>query len=149
MQPAFSAYPWPNGLGALLFSNEASAPEIALQRPDLEFASEKGFDSPRRRNGPRKSGVVWNFMQEGRAPQCAGIGQRLSALGGIENQLDLAVLDRIDAVRAAFQLFIDSCGMNTVPTQIPLGSRRCDDLAAVLGQQLDVHHNPFLPRVPH
>src|SRR4029077_12354392 len=54
---------------ALVSLNKASTREIALQRPDLKLAPKIGFDAQRGRNGPRKSGVVWHFMQEGRAPQ--------------------------------------------------------------------------------
>jgi hypothetical protein len=51
-QPDFSAYIWPNCFRVLLYLNEASATEIALQRPDLELASEIGLDAQCRRNGP-------------------------------------------------------------------------------------------------
>src|SRR5262249_46373714 len=91
----------------------------------------------------------WNFMQEGRAPQCTGISQRLSTLGGVENQLDFAVLDRVDNVGAPLQLFVDSCGMDTVRTQIPLRSGRGDDLEAKLSQQFDRYQNALLVSVAH
>src|SRR5690606_16935568 len=47
--------------------DSAIAAEIALQRAHLEVAPEIGFDSLRRGDGPRKSGVVRHFMQEGSA----------------------------------------------------------------------------------
>src|ERR1700684_3639157 len=65
--------------------------KITLQRADLEVPAQIGADALRGRHGTRKSGVIWYFMQEGSAPQRAAVGQRLRPVGGIEDQLDVAV----------------------------------------------------------
>jgi hypothetical protein len=53
IQPDFSAYTWPTCFRFFAKClNEASAAEIALQRPDLELAPEIGLDAQRSRNGP-------------------------------------------------------------------------------------------------
>src|SRR5215472_8672258 len=69
------------------------AAEIALQRAHLEITRKLGLDPLGRGNGPRKSGVVRNFMQEGGPAQRPAVGERGRPLGGIEHQLDPAVGD--------------------------------------------------------
>src|SRR6266849_2655237 len=45
------------------------ARKIALQRAHLEVSLQVGLNALRRRDGPGKSGVVRDFMQEGGTPQ--------------------------------------------------------------------------------
>src|SRR4051812_32514155 len=77
----------------------ASGLEIALQRAHLEVSREISLDAERRGHSSGKSGVVRNFMQEGFAPEGARVLQRLGAFRGVEHELHLAVLDRVDDVR--------------------------------------------------
>ena len=71
-------------------------------------------------------------MQEGGAAERSGIGERLSSLGGIENELHLAVFDGIDNMRAAFELLVDPRRFDAVCAEVALCSRRCDDLESKL-----------------
>jgi len=43
--------------------------KVTLQCPDLKVPAEIGADALGCRHGTRKSGVIWDFMQEGSAPQ--------------------------------------------------------------------------------
>src|ERR1700726_180183 len=100
--------PW--GSTAFRAAKVGADVEIALQRTDLEIAPEIGFDSLRRSDGPRKSGVIRHFMQEGSPAQRAAVGQRLRPLGGVEEQLDLAVADRIHDIGPSLGGFQDAVG---------------------------------------
>src|SRR5580704_2020600 len=73
-------------------------PEIALQRTHLEVTPEIGPDALRCGDGPRESGVVRHFMQEGSAAQRPAVIERGCPLGSVENQMNFAVLDGIDDV---------------------------------------------------
>src|ERR1700683_1298591 len=81
--------------------------EIALQRVHLEVAFEIGLDALRCGDGPRESGVVRHFMQEGRAPKRPAVGQGCGPLGGVENEMDLAVLDGVNDMGAPFGDLVD------------------------------------------
>jgi hypothetical protein len=118
---------------SVVLFQQGFAREIALQGADLKLAYQVGLDAQRRRNGPRKSGVVRDFMQEGGAPQRPGIGQRLGSLGGVENELHLAILDGIDDVRAAFQLLVDLGAGDPPLTQIPLRAGGGNNLESEVG----------------
>ena len=50
------------------------------------------------------------------------IGLRGSRLGGVEDQLDFAVLDGIDHMRAAFEHLVDLGGGNALVLEIALGA---------------------------
>src|SRR5262245_50953805 len=82
-----------------------------------------------------KSGVVRDFMQEGRLAQRPAVGQGLGALGGVEDDLDLAVLDGVHDVRAALEDLVDLGGLDAVLRQIPLRAGRGDDAEAERAEQ--------------
>src|SRR5262249_24273504 len=103
------------------------AAEIALQRAHIEVAPDIGFDSLRCGDGPRKSGVVRHFMQEGCAPQGAAVGQGGRPLSGVENELNPAICNGIDDVGAPFQHLVDSAGGQTLLAQVALGPGGGDD----------------------
>ena len=71
-------------------------------------------------------------MQEGCPPQRAAIGQRLGALGGVENELDLAVLDGIDDMGPALEALLICVGGDAVLDQEALRPGGGDDLEAEL-----------------
>ncbi len=50
------------------------AAEIALQRANLKIALKVGPDPLRCGHGPGKSGVVWDFVQEGSPTQRTAVG---------------------------------------------------------------------------
>src|SRR5512143_3767421 len=96
----------------------------------LEVTLEIGLDALRRGDGPRKSGVVRYFMQEGRMAQGTAVGQRSSPLGGVENKLNAAVFDGIHDVGPALQNLVDLGSFDPLFRQIPLRSRGRDGLEA-------------------
>src|SRR5262245_5550665 len=122
-------------LARLTGPNPSGLAEICLQRTDLEISSEVGLDAKRGRDGPMKSGVVRNFMQEGGLPEGPAVGQRLGPLGGIEDDLDLPVLDGVDDMRAPFQHLVDLGGLDPVLGEEALGSGGGDDLEAERAEQ--------------
>ena len=66
-------------------------------------------------------------MQEGRSPKRAAVGQGGRALGGIEDQLDAAILDGVHDMRPAFQHFVDLGRLYALLREISLSARRGDD----------------------
>src|ERR1041385_1778166 len=74
------------------------AAKIALQRANLEIALKVGLDPLRRGDGPRKSGVVGDFMQEGSPTQRLAVGQGRHPIRGVEDELNPPVLDGINDV---------------------------------------------------
>ena len=60
-------------------------------------------------------------MQEGGAPQRAAIGQRRRPLGGIENELHIAVFDGVDDMGPAFGYFIDALRRDPLFGEVALG----------------------------
>src|SRR5262249_15668610 len=88
--------------------------EICLESAHLEVSPEIGLNALRRGAGSMKSGVVRNFMQEGGLPSRATIGQRLGALGRVEHDLNLAVLDGVHDVGPAFQHLVDLGGLDAL-----------------------------------
>ena len=68
-------------------------------------------------------------------PQRTAVGEGRGTLGGIENQLNPAVFDGIDDVRAAFQHLVDLGRLDPLFGQIALGSRGGDGLEAERGQE--------------
>src|SRR5690349_19609496 len=75
--------------------------EVTLQRAHLEIVPKVGLDALRRGDGSGKSGVVWDFMQEGSTAQGTAIGQGRSSFRGVENELNTAVFNGIDDMRPA------------------------------------------------
>src|SRR4029079_8254252 len=125
------------------------AGEIALQRTHLEVAPEISFDSLRCGDGPRKSGVVWHFMQEGCPPQRTAIGTGRRHLGGIETQLDPAVFDGVDDMGSSFQDLVDLAGGKALFGEIALGAGGGDDLEPERQQKADRLEHARLVGVPH
>src|SRR5262249_4415668 len=72
-------------------------------------------------------------MQEGSAAQRLAVGQRLGALGGVENQLDSAVFDGVDDVWPAFRGLEDALRRQPPLGQEPLGAGGPDRLEAEAG----------------
>src|SRR6056297_1900787 len=93
----------PQGRPALAVSGE-----IFLQGPHLQIAAHIGRDAFNRSNRSCQSGVVWHLMQEGCAAKRAGIGKRARTLARVEHQMYIAVLDRIDDVRAPLEDLVDA-----------------------------------------
>src|ERR1700675_3064203 len=104
------------------------AAEITLQRAHLEIAGKLGLDPLGRGNGSRKSGVVWNFMQEGGPAQRPAVGQRGCPFRGVEYQLNPAIGDPVDDMGPAFQNLVDLGGLDPVGGQEPLRAGGRDDL---------------------
>src|SRR5262249_1267933 len=141
----------PRAVTRVLSAKKPSAPaaEVALQRAYLEVALQIGLDALRRGDGPRKSGVVRHFMQEGGVAQRPAIGQRRRPLGGIENQLNAAVFDGIHDVGPAFQDLVDLGRLDPLFRQVALGSRRCDGLETEGSQELYRGQNARLVGIFH
>src|SRR5262245_50312171 len=135
----------------VLSAKKPSAPaaEVALQRAYLEVTLQIGLDALRRGDGPRKSGVVWHFMQEGRVAQRPAVGQCCRPLGGIENQLNTAVFDGIHDVGPAFQYLVDLGDRDPLFRQITLGSRRSDGLETEGSQELHRRQDARLVGILH
>ena len=59
------------------------------------------------RVGRRNGGGVEHLVLQGGAANREGIADRLLALGGVDDQVHLVVLDHVDDMRTPFQYFID------------------------------------------
>src|SRR5262245_47495849 len=88
-------------------------------------------------------------MQEGGAPQRTTVGKRDSPLGGIENELDGAIADSIDDVRAPFRHLVDLFGLDPPIDQKALCTAGCDDLKAEVGQDLGCRQDAWLVGIAH
>src|SRR5258708_6802147 len=111
------------------------AAEIALQRTHLEIAPKMGADPLRGGDGSGKSGVIRDFMQEGGAPERPAVGERGRSLGGIEDQVDLAILDSVDDMRPSLEYLVHLFGRNPVLGEEPLGPGGRDQREPELAQQ--------------
>ena len=101
---------------------------------DISFGLDQGQKTALiARNGTGKTTTSASFA--------TGLAMRGFNPPGVVFPVSSAILDRIDDMGAAFQLFVDFRGMDTVRTQIPLGSRCGDNLEAKLGRP-DRRHVP-------
>src|SRR6478752_4229972 len=123
--------------------------EVVLERPNLEIAAQIGLYALGRRDRPCKSGIVGHLMQEGGLAQGAGIRQGAGTLGGVEDELDIAVLDRVHHMRTSLQNLVDTARLDAVFHQEPLGSRGGDDAETAFLQRLDGRQDAGLVLVPH
>ena len=77
---------------------------------------------------PGQGRVIGNLMQKGGAAQGTRIRQRLGALGGVEHELDRAVLDRVDDMRPAFRDLVELLRRDALLlTRIARGAAGGDD----------------------
>src|SRR3954462_511834 len=88
-------------------------------------------------------------MQEGGAPQRARVGERTGPLGCVEDDLDVAVLDRIHDVRTSLQHLVDPCGSDPVILEETLRAAGRQDLEAELRQSLHRRQDAGLVRIAH
>ena len=73
-------------------------------------------------------------MFERRATQQVTRQPLLRALGGVDHELDGAVLDGVHDVRAALLHTVDVCGGDTCPSQGRAGTAGGDEVEAEIGQ---------------
>uniref|UniRef100_A0A0N4ZAF6 NAD-specific glutamate dehydrogenase n=1 Tax=Parastrongyloides trichosuri TaxID=131310 RepID=A0A0N4ZAF6_PARTI len=107
---------------------------VGLHRADIQFAGADGGDGLGRGQGAGGGREVGRLHHQRRAADFEAVGQRLLALGGVEDQLDLAVLHRVDDVRTAFEHLVDQADLDAFRLQIVVGAAGGDDREA-LGQQ--------------
>ena len=90
-----------------------SAAKISLKGPHFKFAADQCFDSARGGLCTGQCRIIGHLVQQGCASERAAVGQGLSALSCVEDKLNIAVLDRIDDMRTAFQNLVD--GLACIP----------------------------------
>src|SRR3954471_7926430 len=73
-------------------------------------------------------------MQEGSPPQRAAIVQRYGPFGGVEDELNPAITDGVDDMRAALGHLVDLLRLDALFNQIPLGSAGRNDAETERGQ---------------
>jgi hypothetical protein len=71
-----------------------------------------------RRQGAGRGGVVGHLHHQRRAADLEAVFQGLLAFGGVEHQLDAAVLHHVDDVRTAFQHLLDQLDLDALLGQI-------------------------------
>ncbi len=78
-----------------------------MQRRDFKAALAQRADCLDRgaRSGDRR--VIGDAVGQRGAPQAETVGDRLDALGGVENQLDPAAAHLVDDIRPAFPHLVD------------------------------------------
>src|SRR5262245_39457413 len=94
--------------------------EIGLQGAYFKTAGPVSFDPERYRERTCDSGVIGDLVQEGCPAQRTAVGKRARPLGGVDEELDLAVFDRVDDVRPAFEHLVDLAAGDPYGSEITL-----------------------------
>src|SRR3546814_7944 len=95
---------------------------IVLKRLHFKTVCAKRPDRLRRGIARRGGGVIGDVGAKRRGADRLRILQRLPPLGGVEDQLHIAVLDSIDDMRAAFGDLVDALDLDPLPREI-IGGR--------------------------
>src|SRR5579864_1228281 len=74
-------------------------------------------------------------MQEGCAPQRAAVRQRRRPLGGVENQLNVAVFDGVDDMGPALRHLVDLDRVDSLGGEVALRARGRQNLKSQSGEQ--------------
>ena len=88
----------------------------------LQDAGPVRLDPERHRDRAGDGGVVGDLVQQGGAPERPAVDEGLRAFGGVEDELDFAVLDSIDDVRPAFKHLVD---LGAGDARSPRGNAGC------------------------
>src|SRR3712207_8801900 len=88
-------------------------------------------------------------MQEGGPAEGPAVRQGARPFGGVENQLNLAVLDGVDHVRPALQNLVDTGRLDPVLLEISLRAAGRQDLEAELGEHLHRRQDARLVGLAH
>src|SRR3546814_2001101 len=83
-----------------------------LQRPDRAAATI--FQRMQQGPGAGNGGRIGHALLQRLAPDRERVGDRLAALGGVDDVGDLAVLDQVDDVRPAFGHLVDVRALQAV-----------------------------------
>src|SRR3954454_18607259 len=67
--------------------------EVGLQRPHFKLAAHQRFNAERRRIRARKGREIRDLVEQRGAPERTAVGQGLRTFGGVDDQLNFAVLD--------------------------------------------------------
>ena len=108
--------------------------KIGLQGCDFKTAGFQGGDRLDRRPGTGDGRVIGDVEGERGAAEAEAVGDRLRALGGVEDQLDLARQHRVDDVRAALQHLVDDFDRQPGCAQQRGGAARGDEREAHLDE---------------
>src|SRR5216684_5635060 len=111
-----------------------AAPMVLLQRLDGERPLPQRLDGRDRRADAGERGEVWDAVHERLAADAVAVLDGLLAAGGVEDQVDLAVDDLVDDVRAPFGDLEHRRGRNAAAAQVLGGSGGGDDVEAALHQ---------------
>src|SRR6185312_15344350 len=86
------------------------------------------------RRRTRDGGRIGDVLLQRRAPDRERVGDRLAAFGGVDDVGDLAVLDRVDDVRPAFEHLVDAFAGDAVFDQERTGAAGRDQREPTLDQ---------------
>src|SRR5690606_20847775 len=91
---------------------------IVLKRLYFKRVRAERADRLRRRIARRRRRIIGDVGRERRRADRLRILQALPAFGRVEDQLDVAVLDPVDDMRAALGDLVDALDLDALPRQI-------------------------------
>src|SRR5579875_3619199 len=123
--------------------------KIGLERGDFKLAGLEGGDRRHRGAGAGNGGVIGNLVHERRAPDAEAVGDRLGAVGRVEDELHAAVLHGVDDMGPSLHDLPDLLDLEAVLAQEGRGAARGDQAEAELDEAAAHRHHGGLVLVPH